>query len=64
MFDFLKSVIGKGKQAGMPPTEAEDVTHGDFDWHIKLSSCEVFISVRAAASRYPFCCCDVHSASL
>jgi hypothetical protein len=26
MFDFLKSVIGKGKQAGMPPTEAEDVT--------------------------------------
>jgi hypothetical protein len=25
MFDFLKSVIGKGKQAGMPATEAEDV---------------------------------------
>ena len=26
MFDFLKSVIGKGKQAGLPATEAEDVT--------------------------------------
>ena len=26
MFEFLKSVIGKGKQAGRPPTEAEDVT--------------------------------------
>ena len=26
MFDFLKSAIGKAKQAGMPTTEAEDVT--------------------------------------
>jgi hypothetical protein len=26
MFDFLKSKIGRGKQAGMPPTEAEAVT--------------------------------------
>jgi len=26
MFDFLKSVIGKGEQAGMPPTEADDIT--------------------------------------
>jgi hypothetical protein len=26
MFEFLKSVIGKGKQAGRPPTEADDVT--------------------------------------
>ena len=26
MFDFLKSAIGKGKPAGMPPTGAEDVT--------------------------------------
>ena len=26
MFDFLKSVIGKGKPAGMPPTGAEDIT--------------------------------------
>jgi hypothetical protein len=26
MFDFLKSVISKGKQAGMPSTEADDLT--------------------------------------
>jgi hypothetical protein len=26
MFDFLKSVMGMGKQPGMPPTEADSVT--------------------------------------
>jgi hypothetical protein len=26
MFDFLKSVIGNGRQAGMPPTDADDLT--------------------------------------
>jgi hypothetical protein len=35
MFDFLKSVIGKGKPAGMPPTEAEDGTASDIAVDLK-----------------------------
>ena len=35
MFDFLKSVIGKGKQAGMPSTEADDVTAREISVDLK-----------------------------
>jgi hypothetical protein len=35
MFDFLKSVIGKGKQAGIPSTEADDVTAREISVDLK-----------------------------